>query len=91
MVRKARKAELAEVADERDIDVAKSETPLSVRNEGNVLFNDALNTVYLRLYGVEYMVKDHSDRERGNPLPPHRRLFPINSKGSFICTIPKTG
>ena len=34
------------------------------------------------------MVKDHSDSERGNPLPPHRLLFPINSKGSFICTIP---
>ena len=58
---------------------------------GNVLFNDALNTFYLRLYGVRHMVKDHSDSERGNPLPPHRLLFPINSKGSFICTIPQTG
>ena len=38
-----------------------------------------------------YMVKDHSDSERGNPLPPHGLLFPINSKGSFICTIPQTG
>ena len=56
--------------------------------EGNVLFNDTLNTFYLRLYGVGYMVKDHSDSEKGNPLPPHRLLFPINSKGSFICTIP---
>ena len=37
------------------------------------------------------MVKDHSDSERGNPLPPHGLLFPINSKGSFICTIPQTG
>ena len=35
--------------------------------KGNVLFNDALNTFYLRLYGVRYMVKDHSDRERGKP------------------------
>ena len=25
------------------------------------LFNDALNTFYLRLYGVRHMVKDHSD------------------------------
>ena len=33
--------------------------------EGNVLFNNALNTFYLRLYGVRYMVKDHSERERG--------------------------
>ena len=24
--------------------------------------------------------------EKGNPLPPHRLLFPISSKGSFICT-----
>ena len=42
------------------------------RKEGrSVLFNDTLNTFYLRLYGVGYMVKDHSDSERGNPLPPH--------------------
>ena len=25
--------------------------------EGNVLFNDALNTFYIRLYGVRHMVK----------------------------------
>ena len=48
------------------------------RKEGNVLFNDALNTFYLRLYGVRHMVKNHSDRERGNPLPPHRLLFSIS-------------
>ena len=37
------------------------------KKEGNVLFNDALNTFYLRLYGVRHnMVKDHSDSERGN-------------------------
>ena len=61
------------------------------RKEGNIVFNDALNTFYLRLYGVRHMVKDHSESEKGNPLPPHRLLFPINSKGSFICTIPQTG
>ena len=38
--------------------------------EGNVLFNDALNTFYLRSYGVRHMVKDHSDSEKVNPLPP---------------------
>ena len=37
---------------------------------GSVLFNDALNTFYLRLYGVGHMVKDHSDSERENPLVP---------------------
>ena len=61
------------------------------RKKGNVLFNDALNTFYLQLYGVRHMVKDHSDSEKGNPLPPHRLLLSINSKGSFICTIPQTG
>ena len=47
------------------------------------IFNDALNTFYLRLYGVEHMVKDHSYSERRNPLPPHGLLFPFNSK-NFI-------
>ena len=39
----------------------------------------------LQLNGVRHMVKDHSDSERGNPLPPYGLIFPINSKGSFIC------
>ena len=52
---------------------------LQGRKEGNVLFNDAFNTCYLRLYGVGHMVMDHSDRERVNPLP---LLFTINSDGS---------
>ena len=30
------------------------------------------------------MIKDHSDSERGNPLPPHGLLFPISSNVSFI-------
>ena len=47
----------------------------------NILFNDALNTCYLRLYGVKHMVKDSSDNERVNLLPPHGLLFLINSKG----------
>ena len=38
---------------------------------GNVLFNDALNTFYLRLYGDGHMVKDHSVSERGNLLSPY--------------------
>ena len=61
------------------------------RKEGNVLFNDALNTFYLRLYGVAHMAKDHTDSESGNPLPPRGLLFPISSKGSFICIIPQKG
>ena len=58
------------------------------QRERNVLFNDTLNTFYLRLFGVRHMVKDHSDSEKGNLLPPHRLLLSINSKGSFIYTIP---
>ena len=57
------------------------------RKEGDVLFNDALNTFYLRLYGVRHMVKDHSDSERGNPLPTHGLLFTINSKGSLLYAL----
>ena len=59
--------------------------------EERVLFNDALNPFYLRLYGVRHMLKDHSNREKGNPLPPHGLLFPISSKGYFICIFPQTG
>ena len=65
--------------------------PLRQRKEGNGVFNDALNTFYLRLNGVGHMVKGQSDSERGNLLPPHGLLFMINSKGSFICIIPQTG
>ena len=49
-------------------------------NEGNVLFNDALNTFYLRLYGVRHMVKDHLGYS-----------FRLTAMGSFICTIPQIG
>ena len=55
------------------------------RKEGNVLFNNTLIYFYLRLYGVGHMVKDNSDSERGNPLPPPELLFPISSKDYFIC------
>ena len=48
--------------------------------EKKVLFNDALNTFYLRLHGVRHMVKDHSDSEKGNPLSPHRLLLSIYAR-----------
>ena len=76
---------------ERKKERRKKERKGRKKEEGNVLFNDALNTFYLRLYGVRHVVKDHSDSERGNPLPPHGLLFPISSKSSFICIIPQTG
>ena len=31
------------------------------------------------------MIKDYSNSERGNPLPPHGLLFPISSKGSLYA------
>ena len=33
------------------------------KKEGNVLFDNAINTFYLRLYGDRHMVKDHSNRK----------------------------
>ena len=62
-----------------------------LREREKFLFNDAHNTFYLWLYGIRHMVNDHSDSEKGNLLPPHRLLLSVNSKGSFICTIPQTG
>ena len=60
------------------------------RQEGNGVFYLTTHSTHfiLRLYGVGHMVKDRLDSERGNQLPPHGLLFPINSKGSFICIIP---
>ena len=53
----------------------------SYRKEGNILFNDAVNTFYMG-----------SDCQRKNPLPPlHGLLFLISSKGSFIYITPQTG
>ena len=60
---------------------------VTILERGRVLFNDTVNTFYLRLYGVRHMVKDHSDSKQGNPLLPHGLLFHYSSKGSFICTI----
>ena len=59
--------------------------------EGNVLFNDALNTFYLLIYGVRHMVKEHTDSDRGKPAAATWAIFPFSSKGSFICIIPQTG
>ena len=52
-------------------------TILIVRKEKerNVLFNDALNTFYLRLYGIGHMVKNNLDSERRISLLPQHGLF----------------
>ena len=47
---------------------------------------------YLTTHSTHFIyIKDHSDSKRGNLLPPRGLLFSIDSKGSFICTIPQTG
>ena len=54
-------------------------TILIVRErEKNVLFNDALNTFYLQLYGVRHMVKDHSDSER------ERKMFYLTTHSTHF-------
>ena len=55
---------------------------LEGRKEMLYLTTDSTHLIY------GYMVSDHSDSERGNPLQPNGLLFPISSKGSFICIIP---
>ena len=50
------------------VDIAVQCVVLKRRKEGNVLFNNTLNTFYLLkllLYGVRHMVKNHSASERG--------------------------
>ena len=44
--------------------MVKDHSDSEKERERNVLFNDALNTFYLRLYDVGHMVKDHSDSEK---------------------------
>ena len=56
--------------------------------EGNALFNDVLEIVYLRLYSVGHTVNDHSDSERGHPLPPHGLFFSVCGKGLFYMYHP---
>ena len=45
-----------------------------IKKEGNVLYNDALNTFYLWLYAMRHMFNDHSDSEKGNLLLPEATL-----------------
>ena len=58
----------------------------TVRKEGHFLFNDALNTFYLRLYGVRHMIKEHTDSERGNPLPPQCFYYMQHTNGKITHT-----
>ena len=60
--------------------------------EREMFYLTTLSTHFIYGYmASDIWVKDHSDSEKGNPLPPHGLFLSINSKGSFICTIPQTG
>ena len=85
--KKKRKKMILKIKKDIKYDLASSS-----REGKGMFYLTTLSTHFiLQLYGIRHMVKDHSDSEKGNPLPPHRLLFPINSKGPFICTIQQTG
>ena len=54
------------------------------RNEGNVLFNDALNTFFIYCYMALDMINDNSDSKRRNPLPPLYGLLSLISRKGFF-------
>ena len=61
------------------------------RKEMLYLTTHSTHFIYGHMASDIIMVKDHSDSERENPLPPHRLFFPISSKGSFICIMGGVG
>ena len=46
------------------------------------MFYLSTHSTPLRLYGVGHMVNDHSNSERGNPVPSRGLLFSMSSKDS---------
>ena len=74
----------------RWVEVDKITSNLSKQGRKEIFYLTTHSTHFIYGYMASDMVMDHSDSDKGNPLPPHRLLFP-NSKGSFICTIPQTG
>ena len=68
--------------------------PFRQREEGRKeVFYLTTHTTHF-IYGymdVGHMVKDHSDSERENSLPPYGLLFPSSNKGCFICSISQKG
>ena len=57
------------------------------RKEGNVIFNDALDTFNIRLYGVEHNVKDHSAREGKHSAVTTWLLFLFSCKGFLYADL----
>ena len=50
-----------------------------MKEEGNILFNDALNTFYLRLYGIRHTVEDHSDSEKNRLVGQGNNFYLVNT------------
>ena len=48
----------------RESEIEKTEKQGQEGRKEMFLFNDALDTLYLQLYGIRHIVKDHSDIER---------------------------
>ena len=66
---------------------APSQSYISLQLWRKWLFNDPLNTFYLQLYGVVYMVHHHSDGERRNLLPPlHGIPFQLAARDLLYAT-----
>ena len=82
-----------QLAETRTIDyispLTLSEVSEERRKEMFYLTTHSTHFIYGYMVSDIIMVKDHSGSERENLLPPHGLLFPISSKGSFICTIPQ--
>ena len=53
-----------------------------------MLYLTTHSTHFIYGYMVSDHKKNHSDSEKENPLPPHRLLFPISSKGYFYMHHP---
>ena len=57
------------------------------RKEGNVLLKTHSTHFILRLYGIRHMVKDHSDNERGNPMPPWAHHHAVGREATKTASI----
>ena len=60
------------------------------RQKGNVSFNNALNTFLFTLYGIRHIVKEYSDKERENLMPPLQArdiLYAPSHRQDSICQV----
>ena len=67
-----------------------SDLNISAKLEKKIFVN-SLTLIVLAVRLNCSQITSDSQREREKPVPTHGLLFPISSKGSYICTIPHTG